>query len=89
MKSRIETDKCHVHESTPFLGLCVQNGSPRDASSRWFTCGGPHSTFSISLWPKLGFVIGYQERLRITTESEELGPQAPKPKGHSAQNSEA
>ena len=45
MKSRIEADKCHVHEGTPFLGLCVQNGNPRDASSRWFTCGGPHSTF--------------------------------------------
>ena len=46
--------KCHVHVGSPFLDLCVQNGSPRDGSSRWFTCGfvkgplaqAPLSTFS-------------------------------------------
>ena len=42
--------KCHVHVGSPFLDLCVQNGSPRDGSSRWFTCGfvkGPHAPLSI------------------------------------------
>ena len=28
--------KCHVHVGSPFLELCVQNGSPRDA----YTAGG-------------------------------------------------
>ena len=42
--------KCHVHVGSPFLDLCVQNGSPRDGSSRWFTCGfvkGPQAPLSI------------------------------------------
>ena len=44
-------DKLPRSRRLPFLDLCVQNGSPRDACSRWFTCGfvkgpqTPHPTF--------------------------------------------
>lgn len=44
-------DKLPRSRRFPILDICVQNGSPRDACSRWFTCGfvkgpqTPHPTF--------------------------------------------
>ena len=59
----------------PFLDLCVQNGSPRDACSRWFTCGfvkgpqTPHPTFFFSCPISLSLDFGHRQ----TSEDDRAG----------------
>ena len=84
-RGRVESIKVPRSCRLPFLGLCVQNGSPRDACSRWFTCGfvkgpqTPHSTlllvFDFTHWTLSDARAIEQGPQGCATVTECVGPQ--------------